>query len=92
MGNAGLGSWPGAVNWLGVGGPRPLPWALGVPRGLADREVRVTGKLKTAEAESCALSQVGGGDLAAAGGAHADVHGSGPWKACFKESQKCSCF
>lgn len=46
----------------GEGGPRPLVWALGVPRGLAGREVRVTGKLKPAEAESCALSQVGGGD------------------------------
>lgn len=67
-------------------------WALGVPRGLAGREVRVTGKLKPAEAESCALSQVGGGGLAGAGGAHADVQGSGPRKACFKEGQKCGCF
>lgn len=79
-------------NRWGEGGPRPLVWALGVHRGLTGREVRVTGKLKTAEAESCARSQVGGGYLAAAGGAQADVQGSGPWKACFKKSQKCGCF
>lgn len=59
-----------SVCW-GEGGPRPPVWALGVHRDLTGRENEGHSTLKPGEAESCALSQVGGGHPATAGGSHA---------------------
>lgn len=80
--------WVLSVCW-GEGGPRPPVWVLGVHRDLTGRENEAPSTLKPGEAESCALSQVGGGHPATAGGSHTRLCSQ---KGVFKKSPRCGCF